>query len=447
MKRKLLKQIANEWRSNLWLTIELLVVSVVMWYATDYLYTKYTIVHIPMGIETDNCFLADFGRVPDGNPNREPTDNSNETMANSLRQIIDRLRTNPDIEEVALVTYHAIPYTQNSNSSRLVEVDSPDSLVTGRCPMREVSPEYATVFRVRGSNGETPEQLADILRRDEWILSDNVFTYDKRLERDTTLTQEYWMKAYANSTKSDKSFLIGKRFFDSFASNYNGDSIPHRIGAIVKAIKRHEYETPNGGLLRPMHESSDNDVLSSQLIIRVHPDKASTFRDRMLRESTTTYRAGNSFISTVTSLDSMRRTVQADNAEHVRNYVVIMLFLMVSIFLGLLGTFWFRTQQRVSEIAIRMVNGATRASVFRRLIGEGILLLAIVTPFATLIDWLLCHYQLNSWVYGWDFFEPTRFTLTIIATFLLMTLMIVLGIWFPASRAMRIEPAVALKDE
>ena len=40
MTKKLLIQIKNEWLSNLWLVLELLVVSVVMWYVVDYLYTR-----------------------------------------------------------------------------------------------------------------------------------------------------------------------------------------------------------------------------------------------------------------------------------------------------------------------------------------------------------------------------------------------------------------------
>ena len=37
MNKKLFTQIRNEWRSNLWLALELLVVSVVMWYIIDLL--------------------------------------------------------------------------------------------------------------------------------------------------------------------------------------------------------------------------------------------------------------------------------------------------------------------------------------------------------------------------------------------------------------------------
>lgn len=40
MNKKLFTQIKNEWRSNLWLVTELLLVSVVLWYIVDYMYVQ-----------------------------------------------------------------------------------------------------------------------------------------------------------------------------------------------------------------------------------------------------------------------------------------------------------------------------------------------------------------------------------------------------------------------
>ena len=43
MNKKLLKQIVNERRSNAWLFVELLLVSIVLWYVVDYMFvTLYT---------------------------------------------------------------------------------------------------------------------------------------------------------------------------------------------------------------------------------------------------------------------------------------------------------------------------------------------------------------------------------------------------------------------
>lgn len=85
-------------------------------------------------------------------------------------------------------------------------------------------------------------------------------------------------------------------------------------------------------------------------------------------------------------------------------------------------------------------------AIFSRLLSEGILLLAIVTPVALLIDYNLAHLELNSWRNGttleWD-----RLLLCAAISFVLITLMIVIGIGIPARKAMKVQPAEALHDE
>ena len=121
-------------------------------------------------------------------------------------------------------------------------------------------------------------------------------------------------------------------------------------------------------------------------------------------------------------------------------------FLLLNIFLGLLGTFWFRTQQRRSEIALHKAHGATDRAIFSRLLSEGILLLAIVTPVALLIDYNLAHLELNSWRNGttleWD-----RLLLCAAISFVLITLMIVIGIGIPARKAMKVRMPMPCKHD
>jgi len=46
-----------------------------------------------------------------------------------------------------------------------------------------------------------------------------------------------------------------------------------------------------------------------------------------------------------------------------------------------------------------------------------------------------------------SFLTVGRFLITTFITFVLMSLMIVIGIWFPARQAMKIQPAEALREE
>ena len=68
MNKKLFTQIRNEWRSNLWLALELLVVSVVMWYIIDLLYCRLATYMEPRGFDTEHCYLITMGVLTDKSP-------------------------------------------------------------------------------------------------------------------------------------------------------------------------------------------------------------------------------------------------------------------------------------------------------------------------------------------------------------------------------------------
>ena len=63
-----------------------------------------------------------------------------------------------------------------------------------------------------------------------------------------------------------------------------------------------------------------------------------------MKDAPTTLRSGNYFISSVQSFDDIREIHQRDYDADLRNYFIGAAFLALNIFLGLLGTFWFRTQ-------------------------------------------------------------------------------------------------------
>ncbi len=78
--------------------------------------------------------------------------------------------------------------------------------------------------------------------------------------------------------------------------------------------------------------------------------------------------------------------------------------------------------------------------------GEGLTLLVAVTPVAILCDWLLKHFDLLILTFT-DSFPTWQFVLCAALAFALLALMIICGIWFPASRAMKVNPSQALADE
>ena len=412
MTKKLLTQIKNEWLSNLWLALELLVVSVVMWYVVDYLYTRAATYLEPRGFNIEHCYLIELGELTPKSPDYTPNKTRDDTHAD-IAELVERLRRRPEVEAVSL-SQNSYPYN-GSNSSGEVRYDtlqSPEWTIR-----RMVTPDFVRVFRYQGTRGETPEQLAEMLERGEFLASDNLYRkYDHKLTE-----------------------FVGKRF-----QLFGDTTKTYQLGAALQNVRYHDYDQARSSYCFLAKQSFY--YVGLELCVRVREGQDNNFITKLKEDSESQFRIGNLFISEIRSFHDIRRNFQQAWTNDIRNYVMGMGFLLLNIFLGLLGTFWFRTQQRRSEIALHKAHGATDGAIFRRLLSEGLLLLAVVTPIALVIDWNLAHLELNSWRNGttleWD-----RLLLCAGISFVLMALMIAIGIGIPARKALKVQPAEALHDE
>ena len=412
MTKKLLTQIKNEWLSNLWLALELLVVSVVMWYVVDYLYTRAATYLEPRGFNIEHCYLIELGELTPKSPDYTPDKSRDDTHAD-IAELVERLRRRPEVEAVSL-SQNSYPYN-GSNSSGEVRYDTLQS--PGWTIRRMVTPDFVRVFRYQGTRGETPEQLAEMLERGEFLASDNLYRkYDRKLTE-----------------------FVGKRF-----QLFGDTTKTYQLGAALQNVRYHDYDQARSSYCFLAKQSFY--YVGLELCVRVREGQDNNFITKLKENSESQFRIGNLFISEIRSFHDIRRNFQQAWTNDIRNYVMGMGFLLLNIFLGLLGTFWFRTQQRRSEIALHKAHGATDGAIFRRLLSEGLLLLAVVTPIALVIDWNLAHLELNSWRNGttleWD-----RLLLCAGISFVLMALMIAIGIGIPARKAMKVQPAEALHDE
>ena len=414
MNKKLFTQIKNEWRSNTWLAIELLVVSVIMWYITDMLYC-YTATYLePRGFDISHCYLIQMGKLNEQSPDYVAYQSSEEEKRDVL-ELLNRIQHRPDVEAASL-SHTSYPYN-GSNGTTILQLQGDTISIGGWLIRRLVTPDFVRVFRYEGANGETSEELAQMLEEDKILASENLYNKVGRKLKDYKGQPFYW----------------------------GGDTTETQIlGAALKTVRYDDYSQARTSMCM-VAKIWFADV-NNELCVRVRPEHDQDFIARLKADSESQYRIGNVFISDIRSFKDIRRNFQQAQSNEIRNHITGMAFLLVNIFLGLLGTFWFRTQQRKSEIALHKAHGATNGMVFTRLLSEGWLLLLIITPIALAIDFNLAYTELNSWRNGttleWD-----RLLACAGISFLLIALMIAVGIGIPARKAMKIEPAEALHDE
>lgn len=175
MSKKIYTQIRNEWHSNWWLALELLLVSVVMWYVVDYMFVITNTYNEPHGFDVSHCYLIEMGKLTDKSSDYIPNDT---LLVEEIETLVDRLRHRPEVEAVSL-SANSYPYN-GSNSSITIRYDT---LLSDYCIVRSVTPDFFRVFRYEGIRGETPEELAQMLSDGNFMASDNLFLskYDQRL--------------------------------------------------------------------------------------------------------------------------------------------------------------------------------------------------------------------------------------------------------------------------
>lgn len=414
MKRDLISQIRHEWKPNFWLIIELMIVSVIIAALMCLIVRTVKNYNTPRGFDSEGVYSVSVKFIEKDSPYY--TDLGEETdRLNLLDQyvLINRLRAN-SLVEAAAASINCSPYNLAYFGDILVPVND---TVAMNVNARYASPDIVRVLGIHGEKGESMEKMEEILRQNEILVA-----RDANYERQRAGSRLEGMQVY-----------------------FEWDSVhPLRIGAVVPNIRRNDFEPAFSGMaLVPFDESVAPNERFWEVLIRVRPGQEKKFEEAFnADESLRRYR--NVMFYDLSSMKVMRRIAQNRESTVFRTQVALAIFFLLMVFLGLLGSFWYRVQQRRGEIAMRKICGACRLDIFRRLTGEGTMLLLIATLPALLLDWLLAVKLPEAWVSNYSFSD---IALSALLSYVFMELIIIAGVSIPAYMAMRMHPAEALKDD
>ena len=214
-----------------------------------------------------------------------------------------------------------------------------------------------------------------------------------------------------------------------------------RVSDVIQYIRRNGYEWPFwGNVVQPIdEEGSLNDV--QEILVRVKPGMEHKFREEY-ESSPDMVQHRNVSLYELVSLKDLGYLENHEKDMEVRLYIVVIVFMLIVMFLGLFGTFWFRVESRTGEIAIRRVCGGTRMDIFRRVIGEGLILLGFAAVLAAIVGWfVIFRLHLD------DRFLRSEIIWLEVVSLAVVAIGIIVSMVGPALNAMRIQPAIAIKDE
>ncbi|WP_298551566.1 FtsX-like permease family protein [uncultured Parabacteroides sp.] len=423
MIKHILKIMWNQRRSNGWIFAELLIVACVLWMMTDAFWVDNRTYHAPLGFDIENVWRFKLSKLDAKAPGYVADSLYHSSDPEDLTQLMTQIRQNPEVEDVC-VTFYSCPYS-NGNSWREVKPVDGDTVYAHNMQtfqLRNVTPEYFRLFRIRTADGEP--------------------VYDKVAGKHNVIviTPEMAEGFYHGAPN-----VVGRRVY------HGGNDFTSEIAAVSASIRSNDYERPEACYFQCLEGELYNSTVSSfgassaEFCVRMkHPytqDEMNRFLDGMEERLT----VNNLYVYGISPISSFRDRQMYYYDREANNKMSLMAFMLVNVFFGIIGTFWLRMQNRKGEIGLRMALGAHRITLKRYMYTEGLCLLALTLPLVILfafnmvfMDKLDTYRQPLSLV---------RFGVTFGITYLMMAAMICVGIWFPVRKAVRTAPAEALHYE
>lgn len=413
MIKHLLKIIWNQRRRNGWIAAEILLVFVVLWYIIDSLMAVGKVFFAPMGWDIDPVYWISMG-VEEVDRNEMDSTYRYVTSGRSMLTAIDRIKTCPGVEAVG-VGFMSMPYV-GENSYRNVGVS--DSVNIEYVKLERVTPGFMEVFGFRPMEGER-KSWEEMLSGNQVILSGRLF-------------EEFKEKG-------------GKREQGIFF----GDDM-RVIGGVTASFRADRFQQGASWLFRRLTDeeiAEDDTDFHVKIAVRVNPSADHDFPEFFVKQMEKQLSIDRLYLLDVIPYSDLRYSMELRNGvkSELQNQIAVMGFLLFNIFLGIIGTFWFRTEQRKGEMGLRIALGSTRFSLKGIMIAEGVLLLTLIAIPALLICFNLHVSELTKGAYM-DY-TIARFTAGFLITYLVMVVMIILGIGYPAHQMARLEPADALRYE
>jgi putative ABC transport system permease protein len=335
--------------------------------------------------------------------------------------MVERIRNYPGVEAVSL-SVTAAPYTDAMmGGGYMVNADS----VLQQARVGAFTADFFKVFQLD-------------------LLQGSITEWDKQVSEGIVVINGNYNNTFQDYALNDVSTVTPAKM------DRSGQKV--NVVGIVNRTKDVDDTPDQPHVYRPIFPN-ESFRLYPDISIRVSPDSDKDFVKRFSKDmyeplSLDTYSMG----SILSYQDVRKARMRITNSEKNSVYAITG-FMIANIFLGVIGTFWFRTQSRRNEIGLRMAIGSSKKRIKKLLIGETCLIMFMASIAGTLISLYLAQTEILSGL-GLPRIDreyaqvlPVQDIINYLITIGFLLLVAIIAVHYPARRAAKIQHAETLHEE
>lgn len=419
---------------NLWLLIELALVTIVAWVVIDpvvvYTYAKFT----DPGYDIERLAAVSLGSYAETSPYYNEEEQSPEAVTANIRRLISMLETRPEVEAATLTQIDGIECTGSYNSS----IAPKDTMIPyGPMHLVHFLPE-TNYFKTYG-----------ILDRATGLVMEDIPLTD----HDAIVTVPIVEAAFPDENPIGKSIYANNKYHDE----------DERQNGIVRGVAENVVfrsmmvRTP----IAFIPQSMIDDANGCRLVMRIREGMSvgqalENLRPFLLKE----LKAGNIYAHSPQPYTVMRSETASDKNKEIIRCSAIAVFFFINLCIGVTATFYMQTRKRSRDAGILRSFGAKRSYIVRELLGEGWTLTVAAWLSGCIIYYIYIKDEglsnLNTWG-DIDFLKAImplwtddfwiHFGIISAVILAIMLVVVTIGIFIPARHIASIRPVDSLRSE
>lgn len=418
--------------NNIWLAIELVVVTIIAWLIIDPVAVRVYDTAQPLGYDRDRLVQLWFNTYDTLSTRYDRAASEKDIAGKHIADIRRSLEKLPQVERVTPTSQY---YSPESPSTNLTSFWSTDTI---QAMEGYYVPETGFFATLGASSVEGSPTIAEI---DDMHLGDG----------DIIVTEDIAKHLFPNGNAVGQ-ILEGRDYYK-----------PRRIVGVIgnvrlKGFTNTRFYTFSQSNMFPVYYSGKVSENFS-FLARLRPGESTEdfAEDESIRKE---LRKGNYYCSSIKSLDALAKEEEKNRGVTGGKILgtCLLIFFMGSLMLGVTGIFWLQTRSRSHEAGIMKSFGASPRFITATMMWEGVLLVLFTWAIGCL---LYLQWGLNNGLAekdrliisrascppDWVTDFPVHFAIISAIVLAVLLIVVCIGIYIPARRISRVNPVDALRDE